>query len=248
VPARSSAVAPVVVQPIDRSPHLVPFVDGAIWTCFRPLRFFGVDMGTRMTVVRLADGSLFVHSPVAPDDRVLREVAALGDVAHVVAPNKLHHLWVADFAARFPDALVYVSPGLPARRPDLRFDVVLGDEPRPGWTGQLDQCAVTGRFFLDEVAFCHRASGTLVVADLCEEGSAEWPLWSRLLARAGGIWERHGPPRDMKWSFRRDRPALRRAVERILSWDFDRMILAHGRLVESGAKTAFARAYRFALR
>jgi hypothetical protein len=238
-----------VVRPIERAPGLVPFVEGSLWTCWRPLRFFGIEMGTRMTVCRLGDGSLWVHSPVVPD-RVL--VAALqtlgGPVEHVVAPNKLHHLYFSAFADRFPDALRYASPGLPARRPDLRFDVVLGDEPRPGWAADLDQCALQGRFFLDEVVFLHRSSGTLIVTDLMQEGSHEWPFFSRLATRIAGIYERHGPPRDIRWMLRRDRAAARRAAERILSWEFDRLILAHGRLIESGARDAFARAYGFALR
>ena len=238
-----------VVRPIERAPGLVPFVEGALWTCWRPLRFYGVEMGTRMTVCRLGDGSLWVHSPVAPDRVVVAALLTIGGaVEHVVAPNKLHHLHFGAFADRFPDALRYASPDLPSRRPDLRFDVVLGDEPRPGWAADLDQCAVRGRFSVDEIVFLHRASGTLIVTDLLEEGSAEWPLVSRLAARVAGIYERHGPPRDMKWSLRRDRPAIRRAVERILSWDFERVILSHGRLVESGAKDLVARAYAFALR
>lgn len=236
------------VLPIERAPGLAPFVEGALWTCWRPLRCYGIEMGTRMTVCRLGDGSLWVHSPVSPEPSLVAALQALGRVEHVVAPSKLHWLYLEDFCARFPDALRYASPGLPARRPELAFDVVLGDDPRPGWAADLDQCALRGRFYLDEVVFHHRASGTLIVADLCEEGSREWPLFSRLAARAAGVYERHGPPRDIKWMLRRDRPAIRRAVERILSWDFDRMILAHGRLVESGARDLFARAYAFALR
>lgn len=236
------------VRPIEHGRGLAPFVEGVLWTTWRPLRFHGIEMGTRMTVCKLSDGALFVHSPVAPDAVLLAALRELGPVEHVVAPNKLHHLSVAEFAAHVPDARTYASPDLPARRPDLRFDVVLGDAPRPGWSRDLDQCLVSGRFFLDEVVFLHRASGTLILTDLCEEGNDEWPFASRLVARLGGIYQRHGPPRDMKWSLGRDKPALRRAVERILSWDFDRMILAHGRLVETGARQLFERAYAFARR
>ncbi len=75
----------------------------------------------------------------------------------------------------------------------------------------------------------------MIVADLCEEANRDWPLVSRTLARLAGIYERHGPPRDMKLLFRHDKKATRQTVERILSWDFDRMILSHGRLVETGA-------------
>lgn len=90
-------------------------------------------------LVPFLEGALFVHSPIAP--------------------NKLHHFYVADFAQHRPDAFYYASPDLPARRPDLRLDVVLGNEPRPGWSRDLDQGALRGSFFLGEVVFLHRASG-----------------------------------------------------------------------------------------
>jgi hypothetical protein len=58
-----------------------------IWTAARPARFWGVETGSRMTVVRLAGGGLFVHSPVALDPATRRAVDALGPVRAVVAPS-----------------------------------------------------------------------------------------------------------------------------------------------------------------
>jgi hypothetical protein len=227
---------------------LEPFAPGRLWTAWRPLRFYGIAMGTRMTLCRLSDGTVWVHSPIDPDPELLAQIARIGPVAHIVAPSKLHHLWVRPFAERFPEARLYASPDLPARCKDLRFDGVLGDAPEAGWAADLDQCLVRGNLYLDEVVFLDPSSRTLIVADLCEEGSADWPLLSRLAARIAGIYQRHGPPRDMKLMFRHDRAATRRSVERILSWDFDRMILSHGTLLHTGAKDVFARAYEFALR
>ena len=78
----------------------------------------------------------------------------------------MQHLYVADFAAHSPDACTYASPDLPGRRPDLRFDVVLGDAPRPGWSRHLDQCVVRGRFFPDEVVFLRRAWSRVSVGSI----------------------------------------------------------------------------------
>lgn len=226
---------------------LLPFVADRLWTCWRPLRFYGIAMGTRMTVCRFALGALWVHSPVALDAELLGALAALGPVRWVVAPNRLHHLYLADFARAFPEAALYASPLLPAKRPDLRFAGVLGDAPEPAWSGELEQARVTGQRLLDEVVFYDRAARTLLLTDLCEEGHPGWPVPSRLAARIGGIWERHAPPRDMRWLLRRKPAETRRLAARILAWDFDRLIVAHGRLVESGAKELFRRAFAFAL-
>lgn len=226
---------------------LVPFVPGRLWTCWRPLRFYGIAMGTRMTVCRFRSGALWVHSPVAPDEALVAALRELGPVRWVVAPNRLHHVWAADFARALPDAEVHVSAGLPARRPDLRHDGVLGDAPAPGWADELDQTCVTGQRWLDEAVFLDRAARTLILTDLCEEGHPGWPPLSRLAARLGGVWQRHAPPRDMRFLLRRRPADTRRLVERILAWDFDRLIVAHGRLVESGAKELIRRAFAFAL-
>ena len=226
---------------------LTPFVEDRLWTCWRPQRFYGMQMGTRMTVCKLGDGSLWVHSPIAPDDALVERLRSLGTVRWLVAPSNIHHLYVLDFASRFPEAEIWGSPKLPAKRPDISFAGVLDDEAPDAWAGEFEQRAVLGNLYLDEVVFCHRPTRTLIVADLCEEANRDWPLVSRTLARLAGIYERHGPPRDMKLLFRHDKKATRQTVERILSWDFDRMILSHGRLVETGAYEVFRRAYEFAL-
>ncbi|MBY0401821.1 DUF4336 domain-containing protein, partial [Myxococcota bacterium] len=107
---------------------------GGLWTAHAPLRFFGLELGARMSVVRLAGGDLLLHSPVAATPELVREVAALGRVAHLVAPNRLHHLFVGEWKRRFPDAAIHVAPGLERKRADLPIDSVLGDRSDPSWS------------------------------------------------------------------------------------------------------------------
>jgi hypothetical protein len=230
--------------PPDLIPELVPFVEDQIWTARAPLRFYGVPMGCRMTVCRLADGRLLVHSPIALDT-VKARLDALGEIAFAVAPNFIHHLFMTPFLSAYPQARLYVSPKLVSKRPDLRAEGVLGDDPPEGtWGDSLDQALVRGSRLMDEVVFLHRSSRTLILCDLCEcvHSDAPW-LW-RQVGRFAGIYEHYGPPRDMKLSFR-NREALRAFVERVLAWDFDRIVLSHGKLVEHGGKDVFRQAYSF---
>jgi len=230
----------------DLVPELVPFVPDQVWTAQAPLRFYGIPMSSRMTVCRLAGGRLFVHSPIRPDP-VREALDALGEVAFVAAPNFIHHLYAKPFLAAYPRARLFVSPRLVTRRPDLPFEDVLGDRPPEGtWGDTLDQAVTRGNRFLDEVVFLHRPSRTLLLCDLCECVHADAPAWLRVLGRIGGIYERHGPPRDLRWSFR-DRAACRRFVERVLAWDFDRIVLSHGDLVERDGKDVLRDAYAFCL-
>src|SRR5262249_37138380 len=94
---------------------------------------------TRMTIIRLAKGGLLVHSPVELDAELRHSIDALGETRVIIAPNKLHHLFVQDYIAAYPKARVYAAPGLPQKRPDLRFDDILSDTPQVEWRGQVEQ-------------------------------------------------------------------------------------------------------------
>ncbi len=232
--------------PDDLVPELTPFVEGQVWTARAPLRFYGVPMGCRMTVCRLADGRLFVHSPIKLDT-IKRQLDALGEVAFAVAPNFIHHLYMGPFIEAYPEARLFVSPKLVQKRPDLRAEGALGDAPPPGtWEDTLDQALVRGGSLMDEVVFFHRPSRTLILCDLCECVHADAPLGWRVMGRLAGIYEHYGPPIDMRMSFR-DRAALRRFVNRVLEWDFDRIVLSHGNLVHEAGREIFRKGYAFCL-
>ena len=98
-----------------------------LWVAETPLRLLGLEVGARMTVVRLPGSKLLLHSPVATSDELVREVQALGSVAYLVAPNRLHHLFVADWKRACPDASIHVAPGLDSKRADLSIESVLAD-------------------------------------------------------------------------------------------------------------------------
>lgn len=216
-----------------------------IWVEWAPLTFMAMPFGTRMTVIRLRDGGLFVHSPVRLTPGLRQQVEALGPVRFLVAPNKLHHLFVGDWARAYPEAAAYAAPGLRHKRPDLPWRGVLGDEPEAGWAAEIDQAILHGSLYQQEVVFLHRRSGTLIVADLLERMDGDGlKAWQRLLARLAGVYRRHGHTRDQRllvW----DRAAARRSLKRILAWDFDRVVLAHGPLIDEGGKDIVRAAFRW---
>ena len=100
---------------------------------------------------------------------------------------------------------------------------------------------------MEEVVFLHRASRTLIVGDLCFFFGPESPWLTRWVARAAGMYDRARLPPDWRWTFSR-RAETRRSFERLLSWDYDRVILAHGQLIEAEAKDVFRRSYAWALK
>lgn len=218
----------------------------SLWVVERPQRFYGLEVGARMTVVRLADGGLLLHSPVALDAGLRSALDALGPVRCAVAPNRVHHLYAGAVAEAYPDARLWIAPGLERKRPDLVHAGVLGDEAPAEWRGQLDQVFFRGRPYENEVVFFHRASRTLLVCDLAFNfgpGAAAPTRWLMRLIRSYG---RFGPTR-LDPLLIRDRPAARASLERILAWDFDRVVVAHGDVLESGGREALRRGYAWLL-
>lgn len=211
-----------------------------LYTETRPVRFWGVETGTRMNVVRLRDGGLFVHSPVGLDDETRRAVDALGEVRAVVAPSVFHHLYVGAWMAAYPRAFFAACPGLEWKRPDLAFHAVLGDEPSPLWAADLEQVYFSSRRE-NEVVFFHRSTGTMLTCDaLLNLGQHPEPL-TRLAARFMG-----NTAPGFGWPERimiRNRPLARRQVDRILEWPVDRILLAHGHAVQTEGRGAIRRAY-----
>lgn len=218
-----------------------------LWVATRPQRFFGLEVGARMTVIRLRDGGLWLHSPLRLDGGLREALGALGPVRFAVAPNRLHHLYAGELAAHDPDVRLWVGPGVPEKRPDLACEGVLGDEAPPEWRGQIDQVFFAGRPYENEVTFFHRASRTLILCDLAFHFSARFPWTTRLVARILGNHEHFGPSRFDPLLIR-DRAAARASLEKILAWDFDRVIVAHGEVLETGGHAALREGYAWLLR
>jgi hypothetical protein len=193
-----------------------------------------------MTVVRLGGGGLFIHCPVALDEPTRRAVDALGEVRAVVSSSLYHHLYAGEWMQAYPDALFCACPGLPRKRPDLRWSHVLGDEPHDRWKGDLDQVFFSARFE-KEVVFFHSKSQTLITADALLNLSKH-P--SRLTRAVAFLMGNSAPGKGyLERIAVRDRAAARRQVDRMLQWDIRRIVLAHGALVEREGHEALRRAY-----
>ena len=205
--------------------------------------FYGFPYPTRMAVVRLADGSAWVWSPVALTDDLQKSVDAIGPVRYIVSPNKIHHIFLAEWADQWPEARVYAPPGLAKRKPELRFDDELSDEPEPAWASDIDQVIFHGSVAMEEVVFFHRASQTAIICDLIQRHPEESVTgWKGMLMRLDSLVGEHGStPREWRASFLR-RGKARAAREKVLGWKPERLLIAHGECAETGAAEIIDRA------
>lgn len=212
-----------------------------LWCAAIDHTFLGAHVGTRMTVIRLPGGALWLHSPIAMDETLRAEVDALGVLAHIVAPNLYHHVYAGAWKTAYPDATLWGAPGLAKKRKDLGFDATLGELPDPAWAEVIDQVPLRGCMF-GEVVFFHRPSRTLVTADLIENFDSSPYLATRLYLKAAGIHGKPGVSRMLRPIYR-DRAAVRASLEHMLAWDFERIVLAHGNPIERDAKATLRAAY-----
>ena len=206
---------------------------------------------TRMTVVRLPDGGLWCHSPIAPDATLFEAIDALGPVRHLVSPNLLHYAHIAAWKRRYPQATAWASPGVRQRaasqRIEVHFDADLDDAPSADWAGSIDQLLFRGSRVMQEFVFLHRASGTLILADLIENFEGErLPMAMRWMARLGGVIDPDGKaPLDMRLTYLGRKAEARACRARMLAWQPRGVIVAHGRCYLHDAAVELARAFRW---
>jgi hypothetical protein len=218
-----------------------------VWIAEQPLRFFGLEIGARTTVVRLSGERLFVHSPIERTADLAAEVERLGAPAWLVAPNRFHHLYVSAWRDACPGAEVHLAPGVAEKRPDLAGSHVLGDAAPAAWAEAIDQVFVAGFPLANEVVFFHRASRTLISSDLVFHVGANDAPGTRLAFRLMGAYGRVAVTALERLGIR-DRAAARSALERILAWPIERIVLAHGAVVLQDGRAALAHAYAWLLR
>jgi hypothetical protein len=227
-----------------------------LWVVDGPIvqmAYFGgsIPFPTRMVVARLANGDLFLWSPVEPDGGLRAEIDALGPVSHLVSPNKIHYAHIAAWKRIYPEATAWASPGVRERASSQRiavpFEADLRDEPDPAWRGDLDQLLFRGSRFMEEAVFFHRKTRTLVLADLIEnfEPGKIGGVYRWLVRFAGAADPDGKAPIDLRLTFWGRKEAARSSFERMLAWDPDKVVLAHGRWYDRAGTAELRRAFRW---
>lgn len=222
-------------------------VPDQIWVKEGPVHFTGMQLLTRMTVFRVADG-VFLHSPVEIDAATREAIEAIGPVRAIIAPSTVHHLFVPSAQESFPAAATYGIEGLEKKRDDLHFDGLIGDDPLPLWAGELDQIIIGNRV-MREVDFLHRASRTLIATDLVENFQEETPglnSFTRGFMELVGLWGHPRPAPELRL-LTLHQQAARDQLEKLLAWDFDRAIISHGELLLQDPKSAIREAWSWLL-
>ncbi|MFT5832035.1 MAG: hypothetical protein ACI9SY_000416 [Candidatus Paceibacteria bacterium] len=226
-----------------------------IWIVDGPtISFYGVPFTTRMTIIRLQNGDLFIHSPINLTEELKEKVARLGTVRHLVSPNWIHYQYIPQWADAFTDTVAWASPGVEKRVKKFKssavFDRNLGNGAEKEWQGEIEQMIVRGQDLHKEVVFFHHSSKTLVLTDLIENfESSKVPSWFRPLAWLAGILDPNGKaPIDMRLLFHKGKKELRTDVQKMIAWQPERVVLSHGRWYECDGVKELKRAFKWVLK
>lgn len=212
-----------------------------LWVASTPHTWMGLHLGSRMTVVQLGNGELLLHSPVPISPALQREIDALGPVRHIVCPNLFHHSYAGAAQALYPEALLYGPPALREKRADLPFAADILCKPAPSWQAELKPLAIAG-CLLQETVFYHAASRTLISSDLVENFVSSPHWWTRIYLKMAGLHGQIGWSRLLRMVYR-DRAAARASLDQVLEWPFERVVLAHGEVIEQGGHEAVRKAF-----
>lgn len=204
----------------------------------------GFHFPARMTAIQLGPGELALISPIPIDDALAQRIAELGKVSYLLAPNLHHHLYLAAASARYPEAGVLAPPGLASKRPELRIHGTLDRELPAALRGALEVIRLEGAPGVDEYAFFHRATGTLVVTDLVFNVLRPRGFWAHLILWLTGCHGRLAATRTWRVLVK-DRDAMGRSLQRLLQLPLRTLVMAHGEIVRDDAHARLREALRY---
>lgn len=236
--------------------NILKWVGEDIWLVDGPIvqmSMYGAKLPfpTRMTIVRLSNGELWCHSPTELTPELKAQIDSLGPVRHLISPNKIHYAHIGAWARAYPDAIAWASPGVRDRvaqqKIEVSFNADLDNKPPLHWVEDLDQLIFRGSRFMDEVVFFHRKSATLILTDLIENFELDKVgKWLGCLMKLVGIADPDGKTAlDLRMTFWRQKEQSRSCLKRMLQWNPEKVILAHGRWYENNGAAELRRAFRW---
>lgn len=212
---------------------MIPIAEN-LWRLTYPLKLLGLELGRRVTIIRLSSGKLVIHSSAPFSAKDVAEINALGQPGWLVDAILRHDTFAEQGHAAFP-TIPYLAP---RGFPDIVRLITKPIVPPPAeWNGELEVLELEGMPHMRETVFFHSPSRTLIVADLMLHFSEHEPLWREIMLKAGAVSGKHDPgmPRSFKFAID-NRDAFERSLERVMAWDFDRVIVGHGEIIEHSGK------------
>lgn len=221
---------------------LSPIVADQLWEAGHDVKMMpGLWLPARMTVIRMGPGEVALHSPIPIDDTLAAAIAELGAVTLIIAPNNYHNLYLPAAHQRYPAASVWGSPGLPKKKPEVTFTGLLDEHARPPWSDVLSPFFLVGAPGMSETVFIHRPSKTLIAVDSFFNLRSARNGFSRFMLRFTSSYGKAAQSRIWRMMVK-DKKAMAESTRPLIADDFERIVMAHGAVVNEDAKNTFEKA------
>lgn len=218
-----------------------------LWIYSIPHQFLGLHMGARMTIIRQANQGLILHSPIPLTSDIKSQLDDLGPVEHLIAPNLFHHMYVKEYTETYPKARLHGAQGLQQKRQDLQFHTQLTNQAQSNtkallWDNTLEHITIEGMPKLQETVFFHKASQTLICCDLLlnVQNTKNW--WTKVYLKLSNVDGKIGVSKVIKMVFK-NKSQARQSMDRILKWDFQRIIISHGNIISTNGNAILRENY-----
>ena len=213
----------------------------------------GASLIAVLTIIRLLGNRIMLISPIKLESQTKQEINNLGTVTYIIAPNLFHYLYLQECKNIYPQAKLLAAPGLKTKQPSLKIEQVFFQD-EIDFKSELKYILFTGfqvlsipkAATLNEVVFFHRESKTLILTDTVFNFDRSFPWVSQLAAKVIGSYNTLRPSLLEKLVIK-DKAKVKASVETILNWDFQRVIMAHGSIVENNAKQQLKVGYEWFL-
>lgn len=256
----------------SKSPVYINEVTPEITTFDFPFNRFGIlPIGGRSIAIKMRDGRLWIVPSTPLDGPTKAKIDSLGEVAYLVAPDNVHHLFLKDFHSAYPAAKVVGTEGHEEKRPDVKFNGIYGKDPENTQYGYESELVPQyfPTFANRDVAFLHKDSKTLITADLlfnlpCKQQYRNTPAGKPTSWLPGVIWfsTMFNPfssfhktflgtagvasqiPNTPNGGSKDERTRnFAQAASTVAKWDFQRIIMLHGDIIETGGQKAWITAF-----
>jgi len=217
-------------------------LDSSLWVNEIPFKLLGINFGNRMTCIQLADHSLWLHSPTQFDQTTHQAIKAKGNIKYLVTPSLMHNLFVMDWKEQDLAYQVLAPAKTKKVQADLKFDEMPEEQINQLFNGEISCIPINGMPVLQEYAFIHHASKTLILTDLAFNFGKDVTAWTKIFLKMYGAYNKFGPTFTIR-ALIKDKNAFSESLKKVASQDFDRIIVSHGDIVESGGKTIFKQAF-----
>lgn len=206
----------------------------------------GMSFPARSTLIQQDDGKLFIISPGPFDEETYKQIESLSDRVILISPNMMHHMFIEQSFERWPKVEIYGNLNLWKQKKHPWYQPYLNQPTKQPWlkpylkdirtvhevlSTDTKAMLVRGNSLIAETVFYDSKRKTLIVTDLVFNMDDTVGFLAGLTLRMAGVYNKLGQSRIVKFTTK-NKMSYKTSVEKILEFDFERIIPAHGNIIE----------------